>query len=233
MRLVNTVVRYESSTRTWLRLLEIAADHFPDTLADLAFLRTRGVKLELHVDDDRASYLVKLVGPDVLVVEADRKAQGRTPLSQPLAALAEDSQEHMDAGHERRLVSSPGPSERIPRKGSAATRPPGGGCRRPDGLGGRCGYGRRLRSSRPWCPSCLLQEPPSPARTTPPRVPLASSSQCATPRGCGPRQHAARQQRQASLRLFDGVVGGRPRVEAPEAARGVSLTEGPSGHVLS
>jgi hypothetical protein len=47
----------------------------------------------------------------------------------------------MDAGHERRLVSSPGPSERIPRKGSAATRPPGGGCRRPDGLGGRCGYG--------------------------------------------------------------------------------------------
>jgi hypothetical protein len=103
MRLVNTVVRYESSARPWRRLLEIAADHFPDTLADLAFLKTRGVKLELHVDDDRTSYLVKLVGPDVHGVETDRKAQGRTPLSQPLAALAEDSQEH-EAAAGRRLA---------------------------------------------------------------------------------------------------------------------------------
>jgi hypothetical protein len=103
MRLVNTIVRYESSARPWRRLLEIAADHFPDTLADLAFLRTRGVKLELHVNDDRASYFVKLVGPDVHLVEADRKAQGRTPLSQALAALAADSQEH-EAAEGRRLA---------------------------------------------------------------------------------------------------------------------------------
>ena len=102
MRLVNTIVRYESSARPWRRLLEIAADYFPDTLADLAFLRTRGVKLELHVDDDRASYVVKLAGPDVhVVVEADRKAQGRTPLSEPLAALAADSQEHESADGRR------------------------------------------------------------------------------------------------------------------------------------
>jgi hypothetical protein len=103
MRLVNTVVRYESSARPWRRLLEIAADRFPDADADLEFLRTRGVKLELHVDDDRASYVVKLVGQDVHAVEADRKAQGRTPLSQPLAALAEDSQEH-EAAEGRRLA---------------------------------------------------------------------------------------------------------------------------------
>jgi hypothetical protein len=103
MRLVNTIVRYESSARPWRRLLEIAADLFPDTLADLVFLRTRGVKLELHVDDDRASYFAKLVGPDVNVVEADRKEQGRTPLSQPLAALAADSQEH-EAAEGRKLA---------------------------------------------------------------------------------------------------------------------------------
>jgi hypothetical protein len=103
MRLVNTIARYESSARPWRRLLEIAADHFPDTLADLTVLRSRGVTLELHVSDDRASYLVKLVGPDVHVVEADREAQGRTPLSQPLAALAADSQEH-EAADGRKLA---------------------------------------------------------------------------------------------------------------------------------
>jgi|GEM_PF-2693225 len=103
MRLVNTIVRYESSARPWRRLLEIAADHFPDTLADLASLRARGVRLELRVDDDGASYVVSLVGPDVHVVEADREAQGRTPLSQPLAALAEDSRDQ-EAAEGRRLA---------------------------------------------------------------------------------------------------------------------------------
>ena len=103
MRLVNTVLRYESAARPWRRLLEIAADHFPDTLADLTFLRSGGVKLELHVTDDRASYFVILVGPDVRVVEADRSARGRIPLSQPLAALAADSQEH-EAADGRKLA---------------------------------------------------------------------------------------------------------------------------------
>ena len=97
MRLVDTVLRYESSARPWRRLLEIAADHFPDTVADLAFLRTRGAKLELRVNDDRTSYSVTLVGPDVRVVEADRSARGRIPLGQPLAALAADTQAHEEA----------------------------------------------------------------------------------------------------------------------------------------
>lgn len=103
MRLVNTVLRYESSARPWRRLLEIAADHFPDTLADLTLLQSRGVKLEMHVSDDRASYLVKLVGPDVQVVETDRNAKGRTSLSEPLAALSADSQEH-EAAEGRKLA---------------------------------------------------------------------------------------------------------------------------------
>jgi hypothetical protein len=103
MRLVNTVLRYESSARPWGRLLEIAADNFPDTLADLTLLRSRGVKLELRVNDDRASYFVTLLGSDVHVVEAERSAQGRIPLSQPLAALAADSQEH-EAADGRKLA---------------------------------------------------------------------------------------------------------------------------------
>jgi hypothetical protein len=94
MRLVNTIVRYESSARPWRRLLEIAIDHFPDTLADLAFLRARGVKLELQVNEDRTAYFATLVGPDVQIVEADRQSKGGTPLDQPLAALADDSREH-------------------------------------------------------------------------------------------------------------------------------------------
>jgi hypothetical protein len=61
------------------------------------------VKLELHVTADRASYLVKLVGPDVHVVEADREAEGRSLLSQPLAALPADSQEH-EAAEGRKLA---------------------------------------------------------------------------------------------------------------------------------
>jgi hypothetical protein len=103
MRLVNTIVRYESSARPWRRLLEIAADHFPDTLTDLTLLRSRGVKLELHVNEDRTAYRVSLIGPDVEAVEADRRSRGHTPLAQPLAALAADSREH-EAAEGRRLA---------------------------------------------------------------------------------------------------------------------------------
>ena len=103
MRLVDTVLRYESSARPWRRLLEIAADNFPDTLSDLTLLRSRGVKLELRVDDDRASYFVTLVGSDVHAVEADRSAQGRIPLSLALAALAADTREH-EAADGRKLA---------------------------------------------------------------------------------------------------------------------------------
>lgn len=103
MRLVNTIVRYESSARPWRRLLEIAADYFPDTLTDLTFLRARGVKLELHVNEDRTAYFANLVGPDVEAVEADRQARGGTPLAQPLAALAADSREH-EAAEGKRLA---------------------------------------------------------------------------------------------------------------------------------
>jgi hypothetical protein len=102
MRLANTVLRYESSARPWRRLLEIAADNFPDTVADLTLLRSRGAKLELRVNDDRTSYLITLVGSDVHRVETDRSAQGRIPLSQPLAALAADSQEHEAADGRKR-----------------------------------------------------------------------------------------------------------------------------------
>lgn len=103
MRLVNTIVRYESAARPWRRLLEIATDYFPDTLTDLTFLRARGVKLELHANDDRTAYFAQLVGPDVQIVEADRQAKGRTPLDQPLAALADDSREH-EAAEGRKLA---------------------------------------------------------------------------------------------------------------------------------
>jgi hypothetical protein len=103
MRLVNTIVRYESAARPWRRLLEIAADYFPDTLTDLTFLRARGVKLELHANDDRTAYFAQLVGPDVQIVEADRQAKGRNPLHQPLAALADDSREH-EAAEGRKLA---------------------------------------------------------------------------------------------------------------------------------
>jgi hypothetical protein len=94
MRLVNTIVRYESEARPWRRLLEIAADFFPDALTDLTMLRARGVKLELHVNEERTAYFAQLIGPDVQTVEADRRAQGRIPLAQPLAALAADSRDH-------------------------------------------------------------------------------------------------------------------------------------------
>jgi hypothetical protein len=103
MRLVNTIVRYESSARPWRRLLEIATDHFADTLTDLTFLRSRGVKLELHVNEDRTAYSASLVGPDVQAVVADRQSRGSTPLAQPLAALAADSREH-EAAEGRRLA---------------------------------------------------------------------------------------------------------------------------------
>jgi hypothetical protein len=103
MRLVNTIVRYESTARPWRRLLEIAADFFPETLDDLASLRSRGVKLELHVDEDRTGYVARLVGPEVETVEADRLARRRMPLSEPLAALAGDTKEY-EAVEGRRLA---------------------------------------------------------------------------------------------------------------------------------
>jgi hypothetical protein len=103
MRLVNTIVRYESSARPWRRLLEIAADYFPDTVTDLSFLRSRGVKLELHINEDRTAYSANLVGPDVEPVEADRRARGVSSLEQPLAALAADSREH-EAAEGRKLA---------------------------------------------------------------------------------------------------------------------------------
>jgi hypothetical protein len=103
VRLVNTIVRYESAARPWRRLLEIAADFFPDTVDDLARLRSRGVKLELQIDDERTAYIARLVGADAEIVEADRIAQGRTPLSQPLAALASDTKEY-EAAEGRKLA---------------------------------------------------------------------------------------------------------------------------------
>jgi len=103
MRLVNTIVRYESSARPWRRLLEIATDYFPDTLTDLASLRASGVKLELQVNQDRTAYSAKLVGTDVQAVEADRQSKGRTSLDRPLASLADDSREH-EAAEGRKLA---------------------------------------------------------------------------------------------------------------------------------
>ena len=103
MRLVNTIVRYESSARPWRRLIEIAADYFPETVTDLTFLRSRGVELQLHVNEDRTAYFASLVGPDVASVEADREARGDTPLARPLAALAADSREH-EAAEGRKLA---------------------------------------------------------------------------------------------------------------------------------
>jgi hypothetical protein len=103
MKLVNTIVRYESTARPWRRLLEIAADFFPETLDDLASLRTRGVKLELHIDEDRTGYVARLVGPEAETVEADRIAQRQMPLSQPLAALAADTKEY-EAAEGRKLA---------------------------------------------------------------------------------------------------------------------------------
>ena len=103
MKLVNTIVRYESAARPWRRLLEIAADFYPDSVDDLATLRARGVKLELHIDDERTAYVARLAGPDVETVEADRIAHERTALSQPLAALANDTREY-EATEGRKLA---------------------------------------------------------------------------------------------------------------------------------
>jgi hypothetical protein len=103
MRLVNTIVRYESAARPWRRLLEIAADSFPDTLGDLSLLRARGTKLELHIDEDRTAYFAHLVGPDVHLVEAERQVKGLTSLDRPLAAMADDTREH-EAAEGRKLA---------------------------------------------------------------------------------------------------------------------------------
>jgi hypothetical protein len=96
-----TISRYESASRPWLRLLEIAGDHFPDALADLTFLRRCNARLELHVDDARLTYVAQLVGQEVATVEARRQDQGRISLTGPLAAVAEDIREYEVAAAQR------------------------------------------------------------------------------------------------------------------------------------
>lgn len=85
-----TIGRYASSERPWRRLLEIATDHFADMVEDLAFLRAEKTRIELHVDETDAAYIVKLVGPDVEIVDARRTAQGRVGFGAALAALSAD-----------------------------------------------------------------------------------------------------------------------------------------------
>ncbi len=89
-----TISRYESASRPWVRLLEIAGDHFPDTLADLTFLRKCNARLELHVDDARFTYVAQLVGSEVETVETRRQVQGRISLMGPLAAVGADIREY-------------------------------------------------------------------------------------------------------------------------------------------
>lgn len=96
-----TISHYESSSRPWNRILEIAGDHFSDTLADLTLLRTCNARLELHVDDARLAYVAKLVGPDVVTVETRRQAQGRISFTGPLAAVAADIREYEVAAGQR------------------------------------------------------------------------------------------------------------------------------------
>ena len=88
-----TITRYETSSRPWNRLIEIAADRFPDTVEDLTSLQRRKVKLELRINADASAYDAALVGPDVAAIEQLRTAQGRPSLGEPLAALALDTQE--------------------------------------------------------------------------------------------------------------------------------------------
>ena len=73
-----TITRYETSSRPWNRLIEIAADRFPDTVEDLTSLQRRKVKLELRINADASAYDAVLVGPDVAAIEQLRTAQGPT-----------------------------------------------------------------------------------------------------------------------------------------------------------
>ncbi len=98
-----TITRYETSSRRWSRLIEIAADRFPDTLEDLTALRLRKVKLGLQINEDATAYEAILVGPDVATVQQQRAAQGRLPLDETLAALASDTQE-FEVSRARRLA---------------------------------------------------------------------------------------------------------------------------------
>jgi hypothetical protein len=100
---IPNVTHFESAERGWRRLLEIATDHFPDTAADLVFLRDHHTKLEFHLDDVAEGYVVQLVGPDVEAVEAHRTAQGRGGFGHALEALAADTQDH-EAAEGRRLA---------------------------------------------------------------------------------------------------------------------------------
>jgi len=108
------ITRYETSSRPWSRLIEIAADRFPDTVEDLTMLRQRKVKLELHVNEEATSYAAILAGPDVATVTQQRAAHGLPPLDEPLAALAIDTRE-FEVARARRLAREAALGELTPR----------------------------------------------------------------------------------------------------------------------
>ncbi len=108
------ITRYETSSRPWNRLIEIAADRFPDTVEDLAGLRLRKVKLELRINEDATAYEAVLVGPDVATVEQRRAEEGMLALDEPLAALAIDTQQ-FEVTRARRLAREAARGELTPR----------------------------------------------------------------------------------------------------------------------
>ncbi len=108
------ITRYDTSSRPWNRLIEIAADRFPDTLEDLTALRLQKVKLGLHINEDATAYAAVLVGPDVASVHQRRAADGVRPLDEPLAALAADTQE-FEVTRARRLAREAARGELTPR----------------------------------------------------------------------------------------------------------------------
>ena len=107
------ITRYETSSRPWNRLIEIAADRFPDTLEDLTALRLRKVKLELRINEDATAYEAVLVGPDVATVEQRRTEEGMLALDEPLAALAIDTQQ-FEVTRARRLAREAARGELTP-----------------------------------------------------------------------------------------------------------------------
>ena len=114
-----TITRYETSSRPWNRLIEIAADRFPDTVEDLTSLQRRKVKLELRINADASAYDAALVGPDVAAIEQLRTAQGRPSLGEPLAALALDTQE-FEVIRARRLAREAAMGELTPKYARSA-----------------------------------------------------------------------------------------------------------------
>jgi len=111
---IATITRYESSSRPWTRLVELAGDRFPDALDDVTFLRAHDVKLQLDIDDAGIGYRMTLLGPEVEVVERNRAEQGRSPLSAVLAALATDTQE-FEVTRAKRLAREAARGELTPR----------------------------------------------------------------------------------------------------------------------